>query len=468
MTQEAQAEVEDGGNWSWAAWANVTLSAASTTAMPNETYLPYHLRPETYLVPIIFSLIFVAGVLGNGTLVLIFARHRNMRSAPNTYILSLALGDLLVIITCVPFTGTVYTFESWPYGPVVCKVQEFTKDVSVGVSVFTLTALSADRFFAIVDPLHRLGGAAGRGAGGSGAEGLRSTLLVTAVIWLLAVACATPAAVNTHINYMVVNPKVSIEICYPFPDLAYARVVVLAKMVVYYVLPLAVIAVFYALMARHLLRSTRDMPQHCSQARQVRARRKVAKVVLAFVAVFAVCFFPLHVFMIWFYMTEDADKKYNDWWHTLRILGFCLSFANSCVNPVALYCVSGAFRKHFRRYLMCRWRRAPASGGSVSRSIGLSGYYHRRGTTTTTSASGRSRLQHGGTFTTSLGSSRKERYYCKSTWDTTTSLANFGSLRQLSGQVVGTQPHHTDDITVTTFMNGGVGAGGGAGDGCKT
>lgn len=71
------------------------------------------------------------------------------------YILSLALADLLVIVTTVPLTSTVYTFQSWPYGSLLCTVSEFTKDVSIGVSVFTLTALSGDRFFAIVDPLRK-------------------------------------------------------------------------------------------------------------------------------------------------------------------------------------------------------------------------------------------------------------------------------------------------------------------------
>lgn len=30
------------------------------------------------------------------------------------------------------------------------------------------------------------------------------------------------------------------------------------------------------------------------------------------------------------------------------------SFLNSCVNPVALYCVSGVFREHFHHYLCCK------------------------------------------------------------------------------------------------------------------
>ncbi|KAK9507062.1 hypothetical protein O3M35_008886 [Rhynocoris fuscipes] len=106
---------------------------------------PYSERPETYVVPIVFAIIFLVGVLGNGTLVLIFIRHRTMRNVPNTYILSLALGDLLVIISCVPFTSIVYTLPSWPYGEFICKLSESIKDISIGVSVFTLTALSADR-----------------------------------------------------------------------------------------------------------------------------------------------------------------------------------------------------------------------------------------------------------------------------------------------------------------------------------
>ena len=50
-----------------------------------------------------------------------------------------------VIITCVPFTSFLYTIESWPWGLAVCKLSECAKDISIGVSVFTLTALSAER-----------------------------------------------------------------------------------------------------------------------------------------------------------------------------------------------------------------------------------------------------------------------------------------------------------------------------------
>ncbi len=57
------------------------LQNQSATEIP---YQDYEFRFETYLVPLIFGVIFIVGVFGNGTLVLVFLRHRAMRNVPNT------------------------------------------------------------------------------------------------------------------------------------------------------------------------------------------------------------------------------------------------------------------------------------------------------------------------------------------------------------------------------------------------
>lgn len=90
---------------------NASAADNFSLALANDRY-DYAGRPETYIVPALFAVIFVVGTVGNGTLVLIFVRHRHMRNVPNIYILNLALGDLLVIISCVPFTSTVYTVRT--------------------------------------------------------------------------------------------------------------------------------------------------------------------------------------------------------------------------------------------------------------------------------------------------------------------------------------------------------------------
>ncbi|KAL1470669.1 hypothetical protein MTO96_024119 [Rhipicephalus appendiculatus] len=63
----------------------------------SEEFVPYEQRLETYVVPTLFAFIFLVGLLGNGTLILVFIRNRTMRSVPNIYIMSLSLGDFIVI-----------------------------------------------------------------------------------------------------------------------------------------------------------------------------------------------------------------------------------------------------------------------------------------------------------------------------------------------------------------------------------
>lgn len=88
-------------------------------------------------------------------------------------------------------------------------------------------------------------------------------------------------------------------------------------------------------------------------ALQVEARKKVAKMVLVFVVIFCVCWAPRHIYMIWFTFNPNRMSDYNDAWHYFRIIAFCLSFLNSCINPFALYLLSKQFRKYYNRYLFC-------------------------------------------------------------------------------------------------------------------
>lgn len=76
--------------------ATTTLSMQGNEDEEDDSYVPYDQRPETYIVPVVFLLILVVGVIGNGILVFTLVCHASMRNIPNTYVLSLALGDLLV------------------------------------------------------------------------------------------------------------------------------------------------------------------------------------------------------------------------------------------------------------------------------------------------------------------------------------------------------------------------------------
>ncbi|XP_071056855.1 neuropeptide CCHamide-2 receptor-like isoform X1 [Onthophagus taurus] len=204
-------------------------------------------------------------------------------SKAKLYIFSLSLADLLLILTCVPYILTIYTVESWPWGVILCKTFEVVKDISTGVSVFTITALSIERYRAVAHPLRRL-------------QTKSLTVMIVVLIWLLAIILSIPDDIFTDITSYTENSSSNvIHICTPFPPTVtttYKKYIIAGKAFVFYIVPLFVIASFYILMAKKLYASVNEIPWHNNQSiSQIRARRNVARVVLCFAFLFFYVFF---------------------------------------------------------------------------------------------------------------------------------------------------------------------------------
>ena len=332
-------------------WTCATIVANQTTSQYIE--LP---SPETYVIPVVFAFIFVVGIAGNGTLIYIVFRNPSMRNTPNIFLVSLAAGDLLLILVSVPFTVSIYIFNQWPFGLVLCKLNEFLQALSLGVSVFTLTVLGGERYVAIAYPMSTVQ-----------YPSMVRTLLAVGAIWFVSAILASLEIVAARVS-LYKSGDTEFEICDIYPDewgKWYEKFHAVFRFVVYFALPISIIAVFYLLMARILVLSSSRMPAEGptqSQAnRQMETRKKVAKVVLSFVAIFVVCWLPRHIYILWYHLD---DGMYNMFWHIFKFFGFCLSFINSCVNPFTLYVLSGRFRHYYNRYLFCccaKARRYPRS-----------------------------------------------------------------------------------------------------------
>ncbi|XP_078801005.1 gastrin-releasing peptide receptor-like [Oryzias latipes] len=94
------------------------------------------------------------GLVGNITLIKTFCSSKSARNVLNLFMSSLALGDVLLLVTCAPVDASRYLSDEWLFGRVGCKVIPFIQLTSFGVSVFTLTALSADSFAICWLPSH--------------------------------------------------------------------------------------------------------------------------------------------------------------------------------------------------------------------------------------------------------------------------------------------------------------------------
>ncbi|XP_078114556.1 gastrin-releasing peptide receptor [Sander vitreus] len=294
----------------------------------------------------IYGVISVLGLIGNITLIKTFCSAKSIRNVPNLFMSSLALGDVLLLVTCAPVDASRYLSEEWLFGRVGCKVIPFIQLTSVGVSVFTLTALSADRYRAIVKPLDI-----------QTSSTTTSIVLRAALIWLFSLILAIPEAVFSDLHtFNVTSTNESFVTCAPYPTSGelHPKIHSMASFLIFYVIPLLVISVYYTFIARSLMRSASNIPVegNVHARRQVESRKRLAKTVLVFVGLFAVCWLPCHV--IYLYRSYHYSQVDTSLVHFVcSVIARILAFTNSCLNPFALYLLSETFQKQFNQQLSC-------------------------------------------------------------------------------------------------------------------
>ena len=112
----------------------------------------------------------VLTVIGNGVVILLIARRRRLRTAPNLYILSLAVADLCIGLFVVPFTYACSSGFSCDW-----SLAKNFYNLLFYVSVGNLCLMTADRYLAVVHPFRYVAGCANP----------RKIALFIALAWLL-------------------------------------------------------------------------------------------------------------------------------------------------------------------------------------------------------------------------------------------------------------------------------------------
>ncbi|XP_077292756.1 cholecystokinin receptor type A-like [Arctopsyche grandis] len=108
---------------------------------------------ESQLIIPLYATIFLLAVVGNSLVVITLAQNKRMRTVTNVYLLNLAISDLLLGVFCMPFTLVGQVLRNFVFGPAMCKLIPYIQAVSVSVGVWTLVAISLERYFAICRPL---------------------------------------------------------------------------------------------------------------------------------------------------------------------------------------------------------------------------------------------------------------------------------------------------------------------------
>ncbi|CAL8277664.1 unnamed protein product [Merluccius merluccius] len=141
-------------------------------------------EPSYSLVPILYMLIFVLGLSGNGVVIFTVWRAQGKRRPTDIYIGNLALADLTFVVTLPLWAVYTALGYHWPFGKALCKISSYVVLLNMYASVFSLTCMSLDRYLAIV---RSLSSAQLRTRGY-----MRASLTVT---WLLSCLLAAPTLI---------------------------------------------------------------------------------------------------------------------------------------------------------------------------------------------------------------------------------------------------------------------------------
>ncbi|XP_015365680.1 PREDICTED: orexin receptor type 2-like [Diuraphis noxia] len=93
--------------------------------------------------------LFLVAAIANSVVIVVVIKYHYMRSVTNYFLVNLSIADLLVTFICMPMAVGQSVTGLWLYGETMCKLTSYLQGVSVGASVFTIAAMSIDRYLAI-------------------------------------------------------------------------------------------------------------------------------------------------------------------------------------------------------------------------------------------------------------------------------------------------------------------------------
>ncbi|KAK7887187.1 hypothetical protein WMY93_026808 [Mugilogobius chulae] len=111
-------------------------------------------RHGAYILPILYSLFFVLGILGNSLVLWVIMCGVRLRSMTDVCLLNLAVADVLLVCT-LPFLAH-QAWDQWRFGDVMCKLVLGIYHIVLYCGIFLICLMSIDRYLAIVHAVHAM------------------------------------------------------------------------------------------------------------------------------------------------------------------------------------------------------------------------------------------------------------------------------------------------------------------------
>ena len=289
---------------------------------------------------VLYVIAMIVDLAGNTLLIYIVWNKPRTRTLTSFLFVNMAVADLMVAVFLMPVNITHYYVagSSDFLEAFNCRFLSYAVNISTIASIFCLTVMAFDRYFAVVHPFRR-------------SIWFRKPKIITPIIWIssMALMSIVPVVYKLH------DGKCRIEIDLILPFYAYSFAVV-------YLLPLAVISVLYTLVARKLW--LHEVPVDHNQQEPEIPKKKVIRMLIIIVVVFAVCWLPVHVYQLddGVSIVVSGYTRGTDWVPYIIYICYFFGHANSAINPWLYIGLNGKMKAAFKNMIRCRHEVLPGRG----------------------------------------------------------------------------------------------------------
>ncbi|KAM5164751.1 neuromedin-U receptor 1 [Mantella aurantiaca] len=320
-------------------------------------------KRSNYFTPIciIYLIIFAVGAVGNTLTCIVIIKHKIMRTPTNYYLFSLAISDLLVLLFGMPLE----LYDLWSNYPFLfgrggCSFKTLLFETVCFASILNVTALSVERYIAVVHPL-------------------RAKYVVTRnhakrviiSVWVLSILCSVPntSLFGIHDLYIIgygIIPNSAI--CTLVRPKWIYNLVIQITTIFFFFLPMCTISVLYLLIGLQLKREKMlqvleaksggdgDSYQNVRLQQEKSRRRQVTKMLFILVVVFGICWAPFHTErLMWSFINNWTDEM-HEMFSFVHVISGVLFYLSSAVNPILYNLLSTRFREMFKE-VMCHGRK---------------------------------------------------------------------------------------------------------------
>ncbi|XP_031762581.1 C-X-C chemokine receptor type 5 [Xenopus tropicalis] len=283
---------------------------------------------QKFFIPLVYTLVFILGCLGNSLVLLILIKFRRSRSTTENFLLHLALADLLMLVT-FPFAITE-SVAGWVFGSFLCKFVGVINRINFFCSSLLLGCISVDRYIAIIHAIHTF----------------RSRRLVAVHlpcfgVWALCFLLSMP---NLFVLGIQENGNVTTCTYHQshFPSNGWWQTGRFLNHIVGFLLPLSIMGFCYAHIVAALCRSPRL------------EKKKAVRLAIVVTGVFLLCWTPYNV-TVFIDTLDQLGLVHNcqvreELPIAITVTEF-LGYVHCCLNPILYAFVGVKFRNDALRIL---------------------------------------------------------------------------------------------------------------------